>query len=171
MDFGGLAVGVPCSDALAEGLEAAHPGFGAAAGVVSRPSLPERTAVVTRSAQGFVARPGCGTILLPRSAVLADRDDRGGAARDDGAVRTVFPQDQSAELFRPIKTCTATNTPNTFYIEPSHSSRAAFVAVRYPLSENSYPVTVETCSTTLSSTISTSVTLSADINPDVLLKR
>ena len=59
MDFGGLAVGVPCSDALAEGLEAAHPGSSAAARLGSLPSW---------------------------STVLADRDDRRATACDDGTV-------------------------------------------------------------------------------------
>ena len=40
VDFGGLAVGVSRGDALAEGLEAAHLGFCAAAGVVSGQTCP-----------------------------------------------------------------------------------------------------------------------------------
>ena len=88
VDFGGLAVGVSRGDALAEGLEAAHLGLGAAAGVVSCPAFPERPAVVTCGAQGFVAGPGGWTVLLPRATVLADRDDRRAATRDDGAVAT-----------------------------------------------------------------------------------
>ena len=55
VDFGGLAVWISCGDALTEGLEASHLCLGAAAGVVSGPPLPERSAVVTRGAQGFVA--------------------------------------------------------------------------------------------------------------------
>lgn len=86
MDFGGLAVGVSRGDALAEGLEAPHLGLGAAAGVVSGPPLPERPAVVARGAQGFVACLGGRAILLPRSTILAGRDDRGTAARANGAV-------------------------------------------------------------------------------------
>jgi hypothetical protein len=59
LDFGGLAVGVSCSDALTEGLEAAHPlpshGLPAnhervrldpATGVVSGPARPECPAIV-----------------------------------------------------------------------------------------------------------------------------
>ena len=86
MDFGGLAVGVSRSDALSGGLEPPYPGFGAAAYVVSGPSLPEGPALVARGTQGFVARPGGRAILLPRPAVPADRDDWRGASRDDGAV-------------------------------------------------------------------------------------
>ena len=48
VDFGGLAVGVSCGDAFAEGLAAAHFGLGAAAFVVSGQTLPERTAIMTR---------------------------------------------------------------------------------------------------------------------------
>jgi len=51
VDFGSLAVGVSCGDALAEGLEAAHLCLDPAAGVVSGPVLPERSAVVP---QGMV---------------------------------------------------------------------------------------------------------------------
>jgi hypothetical protein len=76
VDLGGLAVGVPCRDALAEGLEAAHLGFDAAAGVVSGPSFPERAAIVTCGPQGFIARPGGWAVFLPWPTVLADRDDR-----------------------------------------------------------------------------------------------
>jgi hypothetical protein len=76
VDFDGLVVGVSRGDALAEGLEAAHPSLGAAADVVSRPPFPERPAVVTRSAQGFVARVGGWAIFLPRSAIPADGDAR-----------------------------------------------------------------------------------------------
>lgn len=86
MDFGGLAARVSRGDALAEGVEAAHPGLYAAAGVVSRPPFPERPAVVTCGAQGFVACSGGWAILLPRSAILSDRNNRRAAARDDGAV-------------------------------------------------------------------------------------
>ena len=51
LNFGGLAVWVSRGDALAEGLEAAHLGFGVASGVVSRPPFPARSALVTRGAQ------------------------------------------------------------------------------------------------------------------------
>jgi hypothetical protein len=74
VDFGGLAIGVPCGDALAEGLETAHLCLSAATGMVSGSSFPERPAVMARGAQGFVARPGGWAILLPRSAVPADRE-------------------------------------------------------------------------------------------------
>ena len=86
VDFGGLAVWVSRGDALAEGLEAAHLGLCAAARVVSRPPFPECPAVLTCGAQGFVAGPGGWTILLPRPAILADRNDGRAAACDDGAV-------------------------------------------------------------------------------------
>ena len=86
MDFGGLAVRVSCRDALAERLEAAHLGLGAAAGVVPGQTLPERAAVVACGAEGFIAGLGGWAILLPRSTILADRDDCGATARDDGAV-------------------------------------------------------------------------------------
>ena len=84
MDFGGLAVGVSRGDAFAEGLEASHFGLGAAAGVVSRPPLPERPAVVARGARvsfravaagqsSFHGRPflRIGMIAVPPSAMMA----------------------------------------------------------------------------------------------------
>ena len=73
MDFGSLAAGVSGGDALAEGLQASHPGLGAAADMVSDPPLPERPAIVTCGAQGFVARPGSWAVILPWPTVLADR--------------------------------------------------------------------------------------------------
>ena len=88
VDIGALAVGVSCSYALGEGLKAAHLGLGAAAGVVSCPSFPERPTVVTRGAQGLVAGLGTRARLFTRSAVLPDRDDRRAAACDDGTVAT-----------------------------------------------------------------------------------
>lgn len=88
MDFGGLAVWVSRGDPLAEGLEAAHLGLSAAAGVVSGPPLPERPAVVPCGAQGFVAGPSGWAIIPPRSAILADRDDRRATACDDSTVAT-----------------------------------------------------------------------------------
>lgn len=62
---GGLAVGVSGGDAFTEGFEASHLGLDPASEMVSCPSLPECSAVVPCSAQGFV--PGdCGrAILLP----------------------------------------------------------------------------------------------------------
>gem|GEM_PF-1515539 len=86
VDFGGLAVWFPCSDALAEGLEAAHLGFGAAAGVVSAPPLPECPTIVTRGSQVFVARLGSRAVLFPSPTVPSDRDYCRAAACDDGAL-------------------------------------------------------------------------------------
>ena len=78
LDFGGLAVGVSCSDTFAEGLEAPHLRLDPAPGVVSCPALPERPAVVPGRAQGFVSGNRGRAVLFPRSPILADRDDRGG---------------------------------------------------------------------------------------------
>lgn len=86
LDFGGLAVGVSRCDTLTESLRAAHLDLNAAADVVSRPPFPECPTVVTRGAQGFVAGPCRLAILLPRSAILADRDDGGAAQCNDSAV-------------------------------------------------------------------------------------
>ena len=86
VEFGGLAVGVSYGDALTEGPEAAHLGFGTAARVVSGPSFPERAAIVTCGAQGFNVRPGGWAILFPSLAILADRDDCRATACDDGTV-------------------------------------------------------------------------------------
>jgi hypothetical protein len=86
VDFGGLAVWVPCSDALAEGLEATHLVFSAAAGVVTRPALPECPAVVPGGTQGFISGDCGGAVRFPGATVLADRNDRGGLAVDDGSV-------------------------------------------------------------------------------------
>jgi hypothetical protein len=46
VDVAGLAIGVADNDAFAQGLEAAHLRFDAAAGVVYFPSLPECSAIV-----------------------------------------------------------------------------------------------------------------------------
>ena len=76
MDFGGLSVGVSCHDTLAEGLEAAHLRFDAAAGVVSCPSLPEGSAIVPGGSQSIVSSNSGWAVFLPRPTILADRDDR-----------------------------------------------------------------------------------------------
>jgi hypothetical protein len=95
LDFGVLAVGVSCGDALTEGLEAAHPlpgnGLPAnhervrldpASDVVSGPPLPERPAIVASGAQGLVSRNCSRAIFLPRPSVLADWYDRRGLPVD-----------------------------------------------------------------------------------------
>ena len=75
VDFGGLAVGVAGGDAFAEGLEAAHLRFDAATDVVSRPSLPEGSAIVPGGSQSFVSG-NCGwAVSLPRATILVDWDD------------------------------------------------------------------------------------------------
>jgi len=86
LDFCGLAVGVSRGDAFSEGLQASHLGLDATSAMISGPTLPERPAVVPGGAQGFVAGAGCRTVLFPWAPVLADRDDRGGLAVDDGGV-------------------------------------------------------------------------------------
>jgi len=86
LDFGGLAVGVSRGNALAEGFETSQLGLDPASDMVSRPALPECPAVVPGGAQGFVAGARCRTIFLPRTPVLADRDDRAGLAVDDGGM-------------------------------------------------------------------------------------
>lgn len=83
VDFGGLAVGVAGSDASAEGLDAAHLHFDAAAGVVSCPSLPEGSAIVPGGAQSFVSGNSSWAVCSPRPTILADRDDRDRIARED----------------------------------------------------------------------------------------
>lgn len=55
VDFSGLAVRVSRHDALAEGLEPAHPRLDPDADVLSGPSLPERSAVMPCSEQGLVS--------------------------------------------------------------------------------------------------------------------
>ena len=75
-DFGRLAVGVSSGDAFTESFQAPHPlpGNGLfanhervdldpAAGVISRPALPERSAVVPCGAQGFVSCGRGGAVL------------------------------------------------------------------------------------------------------------
>lgn len=74
VDFGGLSVGVSCHDTLAEGLEAAHLRFDAATGVVTRPSLPEGSAIVPGGSQSFVSGNSDWAVFLPRATILADRD-------------------------------------------------------------------------------------------------
>lgn len=54
--------------------------------MVSRPALPECPAIVPGGAQGFVSGDCGGAVRFPRSTVLADRNDRGGLAVDDGGV-------------------------------------------------------------------------------------
>jgi hypothetical protein len=69
----------------AEGVEAVHEGD-AVAGVVPRPARPECPSVVPHRAQGVVAG-ACGlSVFFARPPVLSDRDDRSGAAREDGGV-------------------------------------------------------------------------------------
>lgn len=86
MDFGGLSVGVSCHDTLAEGFQAAHLRLDPAAGVVSGPALPERPSVVPRRVQGVVAGACSRAVFFPETSVLSDRDDRNGAALDDGLM-------------------------------------------------------------------------------------
>ena len=86
LDFGGLSVWVSGADAFAAGFEAAHLGFNATSGVVSGPSLPERSPIVSRGAQGLVAGFGRRAVLFPKAPVLSDRNDGGGLTFDDGGV-------------------------------------------------------------------------------------
>jgi len=85
VDFGGLAVRVSGGDALAKGFDAAHLRLDPDAGVVSCPPLPKGSAIVPGRPQGFVSNACRRTVFLPRPPVLADRNDRDGVARDDGA--------------------------------------------------------------------------------------
>jgi hypothetical protein len=85
-DLGRLAVWVPCGDALTEGFQAPHLRLDPASDVVSGPALPECPAIVLGGAQSFVSRDCGRAVLFPRAPVLADRDDRGGLAVDDGGV-------------------------------------------------------------------------------------
>ena len=57
-----------------------------ASDVIAGPSFPDRPPKAPRCPQDVVAGPGCGAVLFPRSAVLADRDDRGGLTVNDGGV-------------------------------------------------------------------------------------
>jgi hypothetical protein len=83
---GCLAVWVPCGDALAEGFQAPYLRLDPASDMVSCPVLPECPAVVPGGAQVLISRNRRWAILFPGSPVLADRDDRGGLAVDDGGV-------------------------------------------------------------------------------------
>lgn len=86
LNFGGLAVWVSCADVFPEGFEAAHFRLDPALGVVSRPTLPKRTTIMSGGAQGFVSGDRGRAILFPRSPVLADRDDSGGMVINDGSM-------------------------------------------------------------------------------------
>lgn len=86
MDFGGLAVGVSCGDALAKGIQAAHPRLDPASGVVSRPTFPERPAVVAGGAQCLVSGVCSRAVFFPKTSSPVDRDDRGALPVDDGGV-------------------------------------------------------------------------------------
>lgn len=88
VDFGGLAVGVAGGDAFAEGLEAAHLRFDAATGMVSRPSLPEGSAIVLGGSQSFVSINSGWAVFLPRPTILADRDDQDRIACYDCCMTT-----------------------------------------------------------------------------------
>ena len=105
LDFGGLAVGVSCGDTFAKGPEAAHLRLDPASGMVSGPAFPERPAVVPCGTQGFVSGLRCRAVFLPRSVVLADRDDRNGLAVDDGgpgsAIRAL-PLPPEPEQLSPV---------------------------------------------------------------------
>lgn len=54
--------------------------------MVARPAPPERPAVVTRYAQALVSDSGRRAVVLPGSAVLADRNDRDGIAFEGSGV-------------------------------------------------------------------------------------
>jgi transposase-like protein len=54
--------------------------------MVTRPALPECPAVVPGGAQGFISGDCGGAVRFPGATVLADRNDRGGLAVDDGSV-------------------------------------------------------------------------------------
>ena len=86
VDFGGLAFRVSCCDAFTEGLQAPHLDLDPASDMVSCTSLPERPAIVLGGTQGFVSGDCGGAVRFPGSTVLADRNDRGGLAVDDGGV-------------------------------------------------------------------------------------
>ena len=101
LDFSGLPVWVPCADALAEGLEAAHPIAGKTvprtvfwsgssldptSDVVAGPLFPERPAIVSRGRQGLVSGLDRRAILFPEVPILAGRDDGLSFARGDGGV-------------------------------------------------------------------------------------
>jgi len=75
MEFGDLAVEVPCHEALPQEFHAMHLGFDAASAVVSAPSSPERAAQVSWRPQGLVADHGSRGGSFPRPGVPARRDD------------------------------------------------------------------------------------------------
>ena len=80
------AVGVSCGDALPEGFEAVHLCLDATSDMVSGPVFPECPAIVAGGAQGLVPGRCRRAILLPKSAVLADRKDQCSLSGDDGGV-------------------------------------------------------------------------------------
>ncbi len=81
-----MAVGVSCSDALAEGLEGTHLGLDPATGMVPGPALPEGPAIMPGGAQGLVSGNRRRAVLFLGAPVLADRYDRRGLAVEDGGV-------------------------------------------------------------------------------------
>lgn len=86
VDFGGLAIRVSCSDALAEGLKASHLRLEPDSDVVSRPLLPECPDLVPGGTAGFVSGDRGRAVFFPRPAVLADRDYLRSSARQRLAV-------------------------------------------------------------------------------------
>lgn len=86
VDLGGLAIGIPRSDALIESLQAWHFGLHAAAGVISghrfQNARPERRVARRFSLRALAAGPSS----FPSPTVASDRYDCKAAARDDGTV-------------------------------------------------------------------------------------
>ena len=67
-------------------LEAPHPGFDPASGVIAGPSFPDRPPETLRCPQDVVSGLGCGAVLFPAAAIPADRNDRRAATLEDRGV-------------------------------------------------------------------------------------
>lgn len=84
-DFGNLTVTATRADTLTKQLEAMHFGFDETAAMITAPLLPDGAVKPFDCAKRFIAGLHSWAILLPRSTVAADRDDRiSTACRDRG---------------------------------------------------------------------------------------
>ena len=98
LDFGGLAIGVSCGDALPKGFEAAHLCLDATSDMVSGPAFPERPA--------GLPPPSGPVLMLVHGRPLVYRDDAFGrwwtvsqsAVRSDSIIVTPPPLDQDLGL-------------------------------------------------------------------------
>ena len=88
VDFGSLSVRVSRGDPFTEGFETAHSRLDPASGMIAGSLLPVRPTEAPGRPEDVVAGTGRRAVFLPEASVLADRDNGGAAAIQDGRVAT-----------------------------------------------------------------------------------